>query len=176
MPLNGKNSLMDNDAMNRVYLRHAYQYAMSCSKDPSTQLGAILVKPNIGIIAWGVNGIPEKIKDTEDKWQYPKKNIYVEHAERNVIYKCVSRGINTSGLVMYCPWYSCVDCARAIIEAGIVGIVGHKEMFEHTNNRWKETVDKGISLLKEAGVKCELWSGRIESGISIKVNQKTFEP
>jgi len=176
MQSNGKNSLTGNDAMSRVYLRHSYQYAMSCSKDPSTQLGAILVKPQMGIIAWGVNGLPDRIKDEEDRWQYPKKSIYIEHAERNVIYKCAERGINTTGLTMYCPWFSCVECARAIIQSGIVAVVGHKEMFEAVNDRWKETVDQGISLLKESGVECNIWSGEIGSGIEILVDGKKFTP
>ena len=168
---------MDNDAMNRVYLRHAYQYAMSCSKDPSTQLGAILVKPQVGVIAWGVNGLPDRIKDTEDKWQYPKKSIYIEHAERNVIYKCVERGINTSGLIMYCPWFSCVDCARAIIQAGITKVIGHQDMFDIMPDRWKESCEKGINMLKEAGIVCVCWEGSVgENLFSIRVDGKEFYP
>jgi len=176
MQSNGENSLTDNDAMNRVFLRHAYQYASAHSKDPSTQLGAILVKPNVGIVSWGVNNIPEKLKNTKDRWEYPKKKQYVEHAERNALYKCTSRAICTAGMVMYCPWFACADCARAIIQCGIIGVVGHKEIYELTNDRWKETTDIGISILKEAGVKCTIWSGKIGNGLSVRVNGTEFHP
>jgi deoxycytidylate deaminase len=69
-----------------------------------------------------------------------------------------------------------VECARAIIQSGIVAVVGHKEMFEAVNDRWKETVDQGISLLKESGVECNIWSGEIGSGIEILVDGKKFTP
>ena len=184
MRLSGENSLMDNDvlelvendAMCRVFLRHAYSYAQSYSKDPSTQLGAVLVQPHGGVIGWGVNGLPDRILDKEDRWERPQKYDYVEHAERNVIYKCAERGICSTGLIMYCPWFACTDCARAIIQSGISAVVGHKEFYEHTNERWNESTKLGMEMLKEAGVLTKLWSGKIENNISIRVNGEEFHP
>lgn len=184
MPLNGENSLMDNDvlelvendSMCRTFLRHAYSYAQSYSKDPSTQLGAILVKEHAGVIGWGVNGLPDRISDKEDRWTRPQKYDYVEHAERNVIYKCAERGICSTGLIMYCPWFACTDCARAIIQSGISAVVGHKEIYEHTNERWNKSTELGMSMMEEAGVIIKLWSGKIGNNISVLVNGKDFHP
>ena len=92
--------VIENDSMCRVFLRHAYQYAQAHSKDPSTQLGAILVKAHTGVIGWGVNGLPPRISNKEERWTRPQKYDYIEHAERNVIYKCAERGICSTGLIM----------------------------------------------------------------------------
>ena len=184
MPLIGENSsmdnddneLIDNDAMCRVYLRHAYQYAQSYSKDPSTQLGAILVKSHAGVVGWGVNGLPRGISEKEGRWVSPEKYHYIEHAERNVIYKCAERGICTTGMIMYCPWFACSDCARAIIQSGIVGVVGHKEIYNIVNKRWKKSTDIGMAMLKEAGIITKIWSGEIGNKIEVIVNGKKFNP
>ena len=168
--------LFNNDAMCRVYLRHAYQYAAAYSKDPSTQLGAILVKSNCGVVGWSVNGFPRGISEKGGRWVSPKKYHYVEHAERNVIYKCAERGISTNGLIMYCPWIACADCARAIIQSGISAVIGHKEFNEVSNKKWNESVDIGMSMLKEAGVATRLWSGKIGNKVEIVVNGNKFRP
>ena len=169
-------SLLENDAMCRIYLRHAYQYAQAYSKDPSTQLGAILVQKGSGVIGWGVNALPSGISDSEDKWTPPQKYQYIEHAERNVIYKCAERGICTTGLVMYCPWFACTDCARAIIQSKISAVVGHKQMYDLVNDRWSESVKLGMDMIKEAGIQVKLWDGKIGNNISVRVNGKDFSP
>lgn len=46
------------------------------------------------------------------------------HAERNALYSCARYGIETNDSVMYC-WCGipCIDCTRAIISCGVVGVV-----------------------------------------------------
>tara|TARA_R110000824_G_scaffold190016_3_gene371407 strand:- start:266 stop:814 length:549 start_codon:yes stop_codon:yes gene_type:complete len=173
---NDVSELIENDSMCRVFLQHAYSYAQAYSEDPSTQLGAILVQPHSGVIGWGVNGLPPRISNKEDRWVRPKKYDYIEHAERNVIYKCAERGISSTGLIMYCPWFACSDCARAIIQSGIYAVVGHTEIYEHVNKRWKSSTETGISMLNEAGVKTKLWSGKIGNDACILVNGQKFYP
>jgi dCMP deaminase len=76
----------------------------------------------------------------------------MEHAERDTILKAANKGIKTEGATLYVPWYDCADCARAIIEAGIVRVVGHKQMFDKTPERWKASIADGDIMLDEAGV------------------------
>jgi len=111
----------------RAWLTQAYQHAANKSKDKSTQLAALLVHPEQGLVAAAVNEFPKRIEVTDKRLERPAKYEYTEHAERNVIFRCAERGFSTSGLIMYCPWYSCIDCSRAIIQAGIKEVVGHKE-------------------------------------------------
>ena len=175
----GENSsvVRDNrDIMNEVYLKQAYQYATQ-STDPSTQNGAILIHPTKGILLGACNGLPNNIKDSPDRWERPNKYQYVEHAERNVIYKAAERGIPTQGLIMCSPWYACADCARAIIQSGIVKVIGHKNILDFVSERWQESVSIGIEMLEESGIECIYWEGNVSDNLfSIRVNSVEFYP
>lgn len=171
--MSGESSSMDNeiaefienDAMNRIYLRHAYQYAQSYSKEPNTQLGAILVKPSVGVVGWGVNALIGFNSESGDRWEDP---------ERNVIYKCAERGICTTGLIMYCPWFTSVDSARAIVQSGISAVVGHKRMYDVP---WRKTsTENGISILKDCGILTKIWDGEIGNKVSIRSDGDILSP
>lgn len=165
------------DAMNEIYLSRAYKYAASKSYDPSTQNAAILWHPIVGIVVQAANGIPEKLTTSEDIWQSEDKYLYVEHAERNVIYKAANRGIVTEGLTMYCPWICCADCARAIIQAGIIRVIGHKNIIDMTPDRWKKSCDVGIQMLKDAGIQCGFWEGKAcKDATQIRFNGELISP
>ena len=167
---------IQNDPMHQVYFRQLYQYAEHNSQDPSTQLAALLKDDSNGIIAMECNNIPYQVKHTEERWKRPNKYNYVEHAERNVLYKAAKVGMATLGSTMYCPWFSCSDCARAIIQCGIKRVIGHKEYFDKTPDRWNESCNIGIEMLKEAGVHCVVWSGVVGGRTSILVDGKEFSP
>ena len=162
--------------MNRVYLRHAYETAMDKSQDPHTQVGAVLVHDELGIVSTGANKLCNRIKETPDKLEYPKKKMYMEHAERNAIFLAAERGASTRGLTMYCPWFSCLECSKAIVQCGIKKVVGHKELYDLTPERWLESIEQGHALLKEAKVEMVIWSGKIGNGVSIQFNGETFNP
>jgi len=149
---------------------------MNNSKDPSTQNAAMLTDPGSGIIALECNNIPNKVHQNKNRWERPTKYHYVEHAERNVLYKAIRMGMSTIELTMYCPWYSCSDCARAIIQCGIKRVIGHKEYFDKTPDRWKESCTTGIQMMKEAGVDCVIWSGTVGGNIKILVDGEEFSP
>lgn len=166
---------------NDVYfLRRAYLAAQTGSTDPSTQNGAVLVDPTDAIIrpchqavkAEGSNHFPMRVLNTEERWQRPLKYSYVEHAERDVIYTAARLGIPTNGMTLYVPWYSCTDCARAIIEAGIARVVGHWEMYEQTPDRWKESVQIGLDMLAEANVRTDYISQQL--GMQIRFNESLW--
>lgn len=138
------------------YLKMAYDVARKESTDPSTQNGAILLTKN-GEILSGANHFPKGVLDLPERWERPIKYNYVEHAERNVILKACREGICTNGAIMFCPWFSCSDCSRAIIQAGITEVIGHDFLMNDENNelvkRWKDSVSIGLSMLTESGVK-----------------------
>jgi len=171
---------INTDVMNKIYLYQAYRYAESKSLDPSTQNAALLLHPNpdIGIIVKAVNGLPEGgLSNRMDLYESEHKYMYVEHAERNAIYKAANRGVITQGLTMYCPWICCADCARAIVQAGIKKVVGHLNLCQKTPDRWKESTDIGLSILKQSGVQVALWPGDVSEGkVKIRFNGGTFIP
>ena len=167
---------IQNDPMHSVYFRQLYRYAMNNSKDTSTQNAALLTDSGSGIIAIEWNNLPENINQSKNRLERPNKYYYMEHAERNVLYKTIKMGMPTYGLTMYCPWYSCSDCARAIIQCGIKRVIGHKEYFDRTPDRWKESCAIGMEMMQEAGVKCMVWSGIVGGQLEVLVDGETFIP
>ena len=125
------------------------------SKDPSTQLGAVIVGKHHEILSTGFNGFPRGVMDLDDRYQTRSiKYKYVEHAERNAIYNAARHGIALDGSTLYCKWFPCCDCARAIIQSGISRIVIGTPLSE-TPKRWLADFNVAKDLLQEAGVLCE---------------------
>lgn len=163
--------------MNDVDLmRLAYRYAAVHSTDPSTQNGCLLVGPHtLSIYGFGANRFPDGVQGTESRWERPTKYHYVEHAERDAIYRLAARGISTDGLHMYCYWSACTDCARAIIQAGITRLVTHKPMMDATPSRWKNTIAIAFDMLEEAGVELDQVTEPIED-VQILFNGELWTP
>lgn len=158
---------MTKEEIDRSHLRYAYQIAAEQSTDPSTQNGAVLVtfnhcpSPQGLVLISAANHFPRGVEETHIRWDRPLKYSYVEHAERNVIFAAARCGIITEGLTMYVPWFACADCARAIIQAGISEVVGHKAIFDKTMERWKDTIAVAHGMLTEAGVRFRMLEGEL---------------
>lgn len=132
-------------------LRVAAREAARRSSDPRTQNGAVLSRQD-DIMVLGSNSLPAGIAKTPQRLAAPEKYTFVEHAERAVIYKAASFGWATGGATLYCLWFACPDCARAIIQAGIYEVVGHVKPRSETPSRWLHAVKDGEQMLREAGV------------------------
>jgi dCMP deaminase len=133
-----------------VYLREACRVAALESQDPRTQNGALLRARN-GIVITAANQLPS-IVPIRDRLHTDAKYAYLEHAERHVIYKAARAGIATHDATLYCPWFACADCARAIILAGISRVVGHAKARALTPERWQATIATADTMLHEVGV------------------------
>ncbi|MDX1607945.1 MAG: deaminase [Candidatus Spechtbacterales bacterium] len=129
----------------------AYELA-KYSKDPSTQNAALLVDDEGKILSKGINKFPKGVTDKPERWERPLKYKIIEHAERNAIYEAAKEGIATEGLVMVCPWAACSDCARAIIQSGIAGLITHKQAHERSPDFWSKEIEVAFEMLDEAGV------------------------
>lgn len=126
------------------------------SPDPSTQNGSILADREGGLYTpvletLSCNEFPFDVKYTDDRWERPAKYAYIEHAERNSIYRAALLGIPTEGLTMFCPWAACADCARAIIQCGLDELVT-VDPTGNTSERWQESIAVAMGMLAEAGV------------------------
>lgn len=133
-------------------LKIAYRLAHQESTDPSTQNAAILMQAGI-IIGKGVNRFSDGVQETEDRWERPKKYLFVEHAERNAIYDAARNGYKVEGSTLYCPWFACADCARAIIQTGVKEVVGHDLQLHKDAAHWNESIQFAFQMFDEAGVK-----------------------
>ena len=157
------------------YLRRAYEIAATESHDLQTQTGSILVCDN-EIIGSGANSFPKNVTRNDERLDRSKKLFYMEHAERNSIFAASRRDLpSTKEIIMYCPWYACADCARAMIQFGVNRAIGHRQIFEKTPDRWVESIERALEMLLEAGVKCELYSGKLDA-TPILFDGKLWEP
>ena len=127
------------------------QHIGTWSKDRSRQVGCVVVGPDNIIRAIGFNGFPRGLNDEHDpRHQRPAKYLWTEHAERNAIYTAARNGVSLAGSRMYLPWFPCVDCARAIVQAGVVELIAM--MPDLGDPQWGEAFAVSIELLEEAGV------------------------
>jgi len=125
--------------LDKRYMRMAYVWAENsyCTR---RQVGALLVKDKM-IISDGYNGTPcgfENICEDDEGHTKP----YVLHAEANAITKVARSGNSSLGATLYVTTAPCLECAKLIIQAGIVRLV-YKEDYR---------VSDGIELLRRAGI------------------------
>ena len=143
-------------------IKIAYSEAKK-SKNPSTQNGAVLIDDKGNIILSAMNSFPDGIVETKERQIKPLRNKFSVHAERNVLYQAAQLGIKTKGLTMVCPWATCIDCARGIIQAGIKCLVVHKQALEKSG-RWKEDIEFAFAMLREVDVEIVVFDGKIGVG------------
>lgn len=174
----------------RMFLKYCYEIASSYSDDSSTQIGAIIIDQDYNILSTGYNSLCNGVKKTDERINRPLKYSYMEHAERNAIYGLArlsyglrktsiqSSGILSDRLTMYCPYFACVDCGRAIIQSGIKHVIGHKEPCDNAPDRWKESINMSLEMFKESGVTYEYYDGKIDDSnqICIMMNDKKYYP
>lgn len=90
------------------------------SKDPSTQVGALIVDQEKNHIAEGYNGMIKGWPENDKMWERPTKYLYVIHAEANAILKAIRPLKNST---IYCTLYPCQECAKLIAASGIRRVV-----------------------------------------------------
>ncbi len=157
------------------YLRNAYCLAAQ-SRDTSNQNGATLVNSNNEIIATGNNNFPIGVGFTKERSEIrPDKYRYFEHAERSTIYQAARTGNKIFGSTLFCCWAACCDCARAIINSGVLTLVVHYERMQMTPIRWQDDVNSALAMLTESGVSTQYYKGPINVP-SILVNGITWCP
>lgn len=122
------------------------------SKDTSTSVGALIVGPAGEVRGTGYNGAPRGSKADEDtRQQRPEKYMWYEHAERNSIYNAARCGTPTDGCTMIITHPPCMDCARAIVQAGIKEVIWNVPNPEF-EARWLEHKGRVTFLFDECGV------------------------
>jgi dCMP deaminase len=124
---------------------------LSCmrSKDPSTQVGACIVNELNHIVGVGYNGFPKGCEDTVFPWgregefletKYP----YVVHAEQNAI---LNSSASLRGARIYVSLFPCHECAKYIIQAGIVEMIYMHNKYDDT-----DSIKASKKMLDAAGV------------------------
>lgn len=123
------------------------------SKDPSTQCGAVIVRPDKTIASVGFNGFPKGCSDSDEL--YADRNLKyqrVVHAEVNA---CLHTRESLEGYTIYtypaCWGPSCANCSAVIIQSGIKRVVHYRDTSEFMD-RWKDSCEIGLEMYREAGI------------------------
>ena len=126
----------------KAYLRIAKEWSL-LSYCKRKQVGAIIVRDRM-IISDGYNGTPSGAENCcEDEGG--KTHWYVLHAEANAITKVARSNNSSEGATIYITASPCIECAKLIIQSGIVRVVYSDDY----------RLQDGIELLKKAGIRVD---------------------
>ena len=124
--------------------------AARASPNRLRHVGAVLWPTDGGAPLQACNRFPWGVRDTEQRHQGDGRLIWMEHAERNAIYAAARAGRATQGASLASSYFPCLDCARAIIQAGIRHLVTMPP--ELDDPVWGASFGPSQTMLQEAGV------------------------
>lgn len=138
------------------------------SKDPNTQVGAVIVDENHRVVSIGYNGFPSGVSDDEFPWGrdggvLETKYAFVVHAELNAI---LNSQRSVKGCCIYVSLFPCNECAKAIIQSGIRKIV-----YESDKYNGADTNIASKRMLRAAGVELV----RIHHSVKLTVEKIDIE-
>jgi dCMP deaminase len=126
-----------------AYLRMAREWA-KLSHCVRKQVGALIVRDNM-IVADGYNGTPSGFSNACEN-DGGETHWYVLHAEANAITKLARSTHGAAGATLYITMSPCRECAKLILQSGIVRVV--------YESAYKDV--EGLDFLEKAGVALEL--------------------
>jgi dCMP deaminase len=91
------------------------------SKDPSTQVGCIITRPDNSVASKGYNGFPKGVPDEPalyaNETKLTEKYPRIVHAERNALHFC--RDYDLTGYTAYVNVHPCANCTADMLQRGI---------------------------------------------------------
>ena len=144
------------DKWDRRFLELA-NFVAAWSKDPSTKVGAVIVRADRTVASMGFNGFPRGVLDREDRYaDRATKYAMVVHAENNAL---INARQSLEGYTLYVtPLPPCTQCAAAIIQCGIARVVIEQKEAAAANKDklaadWAKQFEISATMFEEAGVK-----------------------
>jgi len=133
------------------HMREALHVATR-SKDPNTQVGAVLVDKNNHQLISGYNGFIAGTLESDKHWERPEKYDHVVHAEANAIGYAARVGIAVGGSVLYVTAMPCHPCMMLVLAAGIRSIEAKCLL-----HGWDQSHEKAMIEAERAGVLVHIW-------------------
>lgn len=125
------------------------EYVSRKSRDPSTKVGCVIVRPDNTVASLGFNGFPRGMDDDPALYNdREQKMSRVLHAEENAV---LNAREPIHGYKAYLTHPPCCHCACVLIQAGIKSVHWIKptpEMME----RWGDQFEKTYGFFSEAKV------------------------
>lgn len=141
------------------------------SKDPNTQVGACIVSNDNRVLSVGYNGAPNGFDDDDFPWdregdRLETKYPYVCHSELNAIlnFRGNMRELQTARI--YVHYFPCVDCTKAIIQAGIKEVI-YLHDFNHESLGVE--VKASIRMFEKSGVKYRQFKAKDRKEVVLKL-------
>ena len=119
----------------------------SWSKDPSTQVGAVITESN-RIVSVGFNGYPHGISDSAQTDNREMKLLKTLHAEENAI---LFAKRDLTGCDIWVTHFPCPNCAAKIIQTGIATVHCPEQSADFLS-RWADKIQISQEMLAQAGV------------------------
>lgn len=113
------------------------------------QVGAVLRTAD-GTRITACNTFPAGVRDLPERHEGDGRFVWMEHAERHAIFAAARSGIATSGATLTTTFFPCIDCARAIVDAGLVCVETPAPAFE--DPVWGDSFRRSVMILQEGGV------------------------
>jgi dCMP deaminase len=129
------------------------QVISTWSKDPSSQIGAVVVNDERRILATGYNGFPKGIADTEERLNNKEeKYSLIIHAEMNALMNALYSGVSLKDSTLYVYGLPvCSSCAKCVIQAGVKRVV--IPTIKTTKANWQYLWEKeSAPMFEESGV------------------------
>lgn len=114
------------------------------------KVGAVLILVDGHSIA-ACNDFPQGVKNIESRHGDTERLLWIEHAERNAIFAAARTGRSTARATLITTFHPCVDCARAIVQAGITEL--HTLEANFADPVWGKTFGFSRDILEEGRVK-----------------------
>lgn len=120
------------------------------SKDPSTKVGAVIVRPNRSVCSVGFNGFPSSMEDSPAMYaNRDEKYSRIIHGEINAI---VFAAEKLTGYTLYTyPFIPCDRCFVQVAQHGIVRVVAPKPT-EDQMTRWGPAFERVRRYAEETGI------------------------
>ncbi len=125
------------------------------SKERGRRFGAVIVGPDREVRSMGYNGIPRGVEDDLEERHAVTggaKYLWAAHAETNAIFNAARVGVPLKGCAIYVPLFPCADCAKAIIQSGIVELVTYRPE-PSSEPVWAVSFEVSQKMFAEAGVR-----------------------
>lgn len=145
------------------------------SKDPSTQVGAVIVDKDNRILSVGYNGAPNGFDDVDFPWEREGDELvtkypYVCHAEMNAISNFNGNKVSLRGAKIYVTLFPCNECTKLLIQNGIKEII-----YESDKHKESNSVIASKKMLDRCGVSYHQYNSNYEINIERKDKGKVLK-
>jgi dCMP deaminase len=123
------------------------KFVSNWSKDPSTQVGAVITDTDNRVVSVGYNGFPKNVLDDPDMLNdRPTKYNIIVHGEMNAIL-FANKSLKYCTLYTY-PFMPCPRCSSMIIQSGISRVVSYKNV----SQRWEKDFELSRWIFQQANI------------------------